>query len=123
MYAPQQTGVLHEAQEKAVRWPGEVSCPNEGSVSVTTEFNQDKERIAMQVQCTFDFMPDNLDEAEKLRPWLAYQLDGFLRTLTYADLEMPELMGAVAVLGPAFSRILGTTHATKPLPTLRVVGD
>jgi hypothetical protein len=67
-------------------------------------FNEDQQRILDQIRATFDYMPDG-EEAEVLRNWLAFQLDTFLTTLTYEDLNMSELMAAVGTLGPAFSRV------------------
>ncbi len=78
--------------------------------------------MLQMVAATLDFLPDDPDAAEQLRPWLAYQLDGFLDALTHGDLRITELVGAVGVLGGAFSRVVGDARS-QPLPRLRAVGD
>lgn len=88
----------------------------------------EKERILAQVKATFDFLPDDLAEAEKLEPWLFLQLNQFLKTVRRSDLELTVLIGLVGLLVPAFSAKLprGPVIGDPPgknagFPALRVV--
>jgi hypothetical protein len=81
---------------------------------VTESLAGEKQQIMEQLRATLTFMPDNPQDAEQLRSWLSFQLDVFLDTLTHDDLSMPELMGTIATLGPAFSRVLPDRKPTLP---------
>ncbi|MFN3004592.1 hypothetical protein [Mycolicibacterium wolinskyi] len=84
----------------------------------------EKQRALAQIGSMFAYLPDDADAAERLRPWLTTQLKQFLGALTYGNLEMPELMGVVAVLAPPFSRVVGrSSTAQQPFAKLRLVRE
>lgn len=85
----------------------------------------DKQRILAQVKATFDFLPDDPEEAERIEPWLFWQVRTFMETLRRSDLELTVLMGLVGLLGPSFAATLTESGPgsgmEESVPILRIV--
>lgn len=82
-----------------------------------------KRQIIKQVEAVMDYLPDDIDEAEELEPWLFWQVDQFVQALRRPDLNILILGGMVGLLGTAFSATLPGDSSGEQggLPRLRAV--
>lgn len=73
------------------------------------------------MQATFDYLGDDWVAAEANRNWLIKQVRDMVDTLTPADLTIVELSALTAILGPPFSRVIGSPEPPDRTVRLRVV--
>ena len=81
----------------------------------------EKAAVMRHMQATFDYLGDDRVAAELNRNWLIKQVRDMVDTVTPADLTIVELIALNGILGPAFSRVIGSPEPPDRTVRLRVV--